>query len=203
MCVLLVAVIGGLYYYTSKITSGSIFKTAGDVEARDVALVLGTSRNMANGGRNPYFYTRVDAAAQLYKMGKVKKILVSGDNRKLNYNEPQDMLEALIALGIPKEDIILDYAGFRTFDSMVRAKEVFGLSKLIVVSQQFQLERALYIAGNKHMDAIGYAAKNPFISKRMVAREVLARTRAFLDCNLLGTTPHFLGPKEEIKVCSL
>lgn len=200
--VLAVAVVFGLYRYTSVITRSSIFFDTDKIESRNVALLLGTSPNVRNGNDNPYFYTRINAAVALYKAGKVKKILVSGDNSRSYYNEPADMLKALVDRGVPKEDVILDYAGFRTFDSMVRAKEVFGQSRVIVVSQQFQLERALYIAHEKNMDAIGFAAANPHISLGMKAREILARTRAFLDCNILGTVPHFLGPKEVIEFCS-
>jgi SanA protein len=191
---------GAWYYYTCSATNSRIFGDIEKVVPHDVALVLGTSKYLRNGWANPYFYNRVDAAAELYLKGKVKKILVSGDNAHITYNEPMDMLRALMAKGICKEDIILDYAGFRTFDSMIRAREVFGQNSFIVVSQKFQLQRALYIGEAKNMDVIGYEAKDPDISKKVMVREVFARTKAFLDCYILGTAPRYLGAKEAIEV---
>lgn len=187
------------YWYIGHISDSHIYTDINEVGQYDVALVLGTSKYNRSGTRNMYFYHRIDAAVDLYTHGKVKKILVSGDNSLREYNEPFDMLKALMDRGIPRKDIVLDYAGFRTFDSMVRANEVFGQSSFIVVSQKFHLERALYIGLAKKMDVVGYAAKDPIDNNaRLFAREVMARTKALLDCKLLGTTPKFLGQKEVI-----
>lgn len=187
------------YWYIAKATSKHIYSDASQLGVYDVALVLGTSKYSKSGHRNMYFYNRIDAAVELYNAGKVRKILVSGDNSERAYNEPYDMLKALMERGIPRKDIILDYAGFRTFDSMVRAKEVFGQQRLVVISQKFHLERALYIGMVKGMDVAGYIAKDPKSSNiPLFAREVFARTKAVLDCQLLGTTPKFLGQKEVI-----
>lgn len=178
------------------------FTDINNIEAHDVALVLGTSKYTRSGKRNPFFAYRIEAAADLYFSGKVKKILVSGDNSLKEYNEPQDMYEALIAKGIPKEDIVLDYAGFRTFDSVIRAREVFGQDNFVVVSQQFHIERAIYIARSKNMKGVvGYAAKDPTTAKtKMFTRELLARTKAVLDCYVLGTSPKFLGEKVDMDI---
>lgn len=187
------------YWYIGRLADSHIYTDIEKLDQYDVALVLGTSKYNKSGTRNMYFYHRIDAAVDLYNHGKVKKILVSGDNAQKEYNEPFDMLKALMDRGIPRKDIVLDYAGFRTFDSMVRANEVFGQQSFIVVSQRFHLERALYIGLAKNMDVVGYPAKDPNQANLpLFAREVMARTKAMLDCKLLGTTPRFLGQKEVI-----
>lgn len=143
------------------------------------------------------------AAADLYKMGKVKHILVSGDNHVENYNEARDMLNTLISLGVPKSAITLDYAGFRTLDSVVRCKEVFGVTHVTIISQQFHTERALYLARTHGIEAIAYTAKDPDynkqIGKMVLVREKFARLKAILDV-ILGTKPKFLGKKEPILI---
>ncbi len=171
-----------------------------EVESVKVAVLLGTSQFLSNGQKNQYFEFRMNAAAELYNAGKVGYILVSGDNRKSNYNEPVAMQNALIKRGIPEENIVLDYAGFRTLDSMVRAREVFGQKKFIVISQKFHNERAVYIARKKGIEAFGYNARDVEVRAgfKTRVREVLARTKMMLDLYILRTQPHFLG--EEVKI---
>ncbi len=171
-----------------------------EVKSKQVAVLLGTSRYLSNGNKNLYFEYRMDAAARLYDSGKVKYILVSGDNRQKNYNEPVAMKEALVKRGVPEDRIVLDYAGFRTLDSMVRAREVFDQNSFIVVSQKFHNERAVYIAHHKGIDAIGYNARDVEVAAGLKTRmrEVLARTKMMLDLYLLRTQPHFLGEKVKI-----
>ena len=125
---------------------------------------------------------------------------MSGDNRKKDYNEPEEMKQALVAKGIPVEIIFPDYAGFRTFDSVVRAKEVFGQTEFIVVSQRFHNERAIFIAGKKGIDAVGYNASDVsayygFLTK---IREYGARCKVFLDM-MFRKKPHFLGDPIDIE----
>ena len=171
-----------------------------DIPHRYVALVLGTSPKGRFGGPNRFFIARINAAAELYQAGKIDKILVSGDNHRKGYNEPEAMQQALIEKGIPEEIISLDYAGFRTFDSVIRAKEVFGQQAFIVVSQQFHNERAVFIAGKKGIDAFGYnAADVSFRRGGLVThvREWGARCKVFLDL-LFGKKPHFLGEPIDI-----
>ena len=148
---------------------------------------------------DPYFVYRIDAAAKLYHSGKIRKILISGDNRRKGYNEPEDMRNALIAKGVPDSCIVLDYAGFRTYDSMVRAKKVFGQDSLIVVSQHWHNERALYIAHRIGVEADAFDAKDRtgFTTIRLTVREWLARTKMAIDL-LFMHDPHFLGEKIEI-----
>jgi SanA protein len=143
---------------------------------------------------------RIRAAAELYHAGKIDYILISGDNRYDYYNEPQMMQDDLIELGVPKEKIFLDYAGFRTLDSVVRAKKVFGLKSFTVISQRFHNERALFIAQNHGLHAVGYNAKD--VSKnygfKTNLREKFARVKVVLDL-MTGKEPKFLGEQIEIK----
>ena len=174
--------------------AGRIFDSIDGIQHREVALVLGTSK-YSNGRLNSFYTARIRAAAELYNAGKVDGILVSGDNGREDYNEPAQMKEDLVALGVPAEYITADYAGFRTLDSIYRAEEVFGLQTYTVVSQPFHLERALYLAGQRGQDVIGYAAYGPagYWGRRVRAREVLARALAVLDVEVLRREPRFLG----------
>lgn len=173
-----------------------VYRDIHQVPSAGFAIVLGTSNKISTGARNNYFYYRIDAAADLYFSGKVKKVLLSGDNGQKYYNEPIEMKEALMDRGVPKKDIILDYAGFRTLDTMVRAGEVFGVDSAIVVTQEFHLPRALYLGSKQGMVVYGYAAKSPsghYRNTRMSIREWLARVSAFLDVQVLHTRPRYLG----------
>tara|TARA_B100000809_G_C15120570_1_gene524105 strand:- start:750 stop:1424 length:675 start_codon:yes stop_codon:yes gene_type:complete len=167
-----------------------------------VALMLGTSRYTVRGTTNLYFKYRIDAAVELYQSGKIKHIIVSGDNRMENYNEPKQMQKALMSRGIPESAITLDYAGFRTLDSVVRCKKVFGQTKFIIISQQFHVERALFIAHKYDIDAIGFAAQDPpeKYSTKTKIREVFAKTKAVIDLYLINKKPKFLGKKEVINI---
>lgn len=139
---------------------GKVFSDVASVEKRRVGLVLGTTKILADGRLNLYFRYRVEAAVVLYKAGKVEFLLVSGDNNRDGYDEPTDLMEELVKQGVPQDKIVLDYAGFRTHDSMIRAHKVFGLDSVIVISQQFHNERAIYIAENNGLDAIGFNARS-------------------------------------------
>lgn len=171
------------------------------IEARDVALVLGTSKSFNGKYENPFFTHRMEAAAALYHAGKVKHILVSGDNSTDTYNEPRDMRKKLLELGVPKEAITMDFAGLRTLDSVVRSKKIFQQKKLIIVSQEFHNYRAIFIARYHGIDAIAYNAKYPKnATNKTLWREFLARPKAVLDLYLFGTKPKFLGEKIDIRV---
>ncbi|MHA7944561.1 SanA/YdcF family protein [Formosa sp. 3Alg 14/1] len=172
------------------------FTKSNQIKKNKVGLVLGTSKFLTNGELNLYFKYRIDATVDLFKNGKINFVLVSGDNGNKNYNEPTDFKKSLIQRGIPENKIILDYAGFRTLDSVVRAKDIFGQTELTIISQQFHNERAIYLANKNGMDAIGFNAKD--VSTRyglkVQLREYLARTKVFLDI-LFGVQPKFLGEK--------
>jgi len=164
-----------------------------------VAVVLGTAPNLVNGYQNYYFTYRIEAAAKLYKSGKVTHFIVSGDHGRKNYNEPEAMKLALIKNGILENVIYLDYAGFRTLDSMIRAKEIFGQKEFIVVSQEFHNQRAVYIARQNGINAYGYNAKdvNKHAGLKTNIREYFARAKVFTD-SFLGVEPKFLGEKIDI-----
>lgn len=161
-----------------------------------VGLVLGTSKSLKNRNNNPYFFYRIDAAEELYKSGKISYIIVSGDNSTKNYNEPEDMQNELIARGIPKTKIFLDFAGLRTLDSVIRAKEIFGQSSFIIISQRFHNERAVFLAQKKGIEAYGYNAKdvNKKAGLKTNLREYLARVKVFWDL-FFGVDPKFGGSK--------
>lgn len=170
-----------------------VYSDADRLPEHDCALVLGTSRIVQGKYLNKYFLSRIAAAVELYRRGKVRRILVSGDNGRKSYNEPEDMKNELLKNGIPEQDILLDYAGFRTLDSVLRARNLFGYSKYIVVSQQFHCERAVYLARQHGLEVIGYAADevSPRFRLKRYFREPLARFKAWLDIHILHTRPHF------------
>ena len=161
-----------------------------------VGLLLGTAKYTSDGsGRtNLYYQYRIQAALELYKQGKINYILASGDNGKYSYNEPLEMQKDLIAGGIPKDKIYLDYAGFRTLDSIVRSQYIFGQNSITVISQPFHNERAIYIAKHKGINAIGYNAQaiTGSYSYRVKIREKLARLKMMSDL-ILNKQPKFLG----------
>ncbi len=161
------------------------------------ALLLGTSKWKVGGGKNLFYQYRIEAAARLYKADKVEKIVVSGSNRTTKYNEPRDMRKDLIAKGVAAKDIISDYAGLRTLDSVIRFHKIFGQREGIVISQKFHNSRAIYIARKNGIMLYGYNAEDvPFRYRiKVMVREVFAKCVCFFDVNLLNTAPHYLGEK--------
>lgn len=198
---------GFLFFVLSNLwiiysTHDQIYKSIEAIPSTDVALVLGTSKRLKSGETNPYFNFRIDAAEKLYKTGKVKHLILSGDNQTKYYNEPQYMREALLKKGVPDSVITLDYAGLRTLDSVVRCKKIFGQSKFIIVTQQFHSYRAVFIAENFDIEATAFVADNISLSKSfsVISREFLARPKAILDLFFLNVDPKFMGEKEDINV---
>ena len=179
---------------------GKCFASVEQMPKRRVAVVLGTSPKYKDGQENLFFTYRIHAAAQLYKAGKVEFLLLSGDNNKREYNEPEEMKKALVEQGVPEQAIFLDYAGFRTLDSMVRAKEVFGQDSITIISQQFHNERAIYLAEHAGLEAVALNAHDVPGSHglKVRLREYLARVKMFIDL-IVGKQPHFLGENIEIK----
>lgn len=178
-----------------------VYQNVEDVAYSDVALVLGTSKSTNGKHENPYFTHRITAAAELFFAGKVKHILVSGDNSSQHYNEPRDMRLALIERGVPDSCITMDFAGLRTLDSVVRSQKIFQQKRITIVSQEFHNYRALFIAQHYGMDAIAYNAAPPRgVTLKTTLREYLARPKAVLDLYVLHTQPKFLGDKITIRV---
>ena len=175
------------------------YSSVQDIPHRHAALLLGTTPKTVRGTTNKYFTYRIDACAALYKAGKVDRIIVSGDNHRRNYNEPEAMRKALLEKGVPDSVIFLDYAGFRTLDSVVRANEIFGQTSYTIVSQRFHNERAIFIARKKKIDAIGFNARDAGrrYGLKTRIREVFARCKVFLDL-MIGKQPHFLGESIDI-----
>ena len=195
--VLVVAFLGGNDIGISRNASGRLFDQVSQTPVLPVALVLGTSKYV-EGSLNAYYAYRIVAAADLFHAGKVKGILVSGDNATPNYNEPTTMKKDLISLGVPEEFITQDYAGFRTLDSVYRAQKIFGVKHVIIVSQRFHCQRALYLADAIGLPAIGYCAQEAAYSESFTVRgrEVLARALAFVDVKVVNTQPRYLGKRE-------
>lgn len=183
--------------YVSSFSSPYIFEEWYQLPNNKCGLLLGTSKYKISGGINPYFSERLDAAAMLYHSGKIKFIIASGDNSELNYNEPRAMMSGLKDRGVPAGHIFLDYAGFRTLDSIVRAREIFGQDSITVISQHFHNERAVYIGRVYGILVTGYDANDNEDPSGVVVRmrEVFARFRAFLDVKIFREQPKFLGEK--------
>ena len=183
-----------------KNASGKTFSETKNIPKNKVGLILGTSKKLRNGRINLYYKYRLDAAVKLYNAGKIEYIVISGDNGSKNYDEPTDFKNDLIKYGIPENKIFLDYAGFRTLDSVVRIKEIFNQSSITIISQQFHNERAIYLAEHFDIKAIGFNAKtiSGKYGLKVQLREYLARVKVFVDI-LFKVEPKFLGEKIKIK----
>lgn len=180
-------------YYESK---NFLFSNAKKLPTTKAALLLGTSKKLKNGNDNLYFNYRIDACVQLYHSGKVSYILISGDNGSKEYNEPLDMKNELISRGIPSEKITLDYAGFDTYDSVLRAKMIFGQDEFIVVSQKFHNQRAVYIARRNGIHAYGYNARDvkKMNGLKTKIREFFACVKAYVEVKV-NVKPTYLGER--------
>jgi SanA protein len=178
---------------------GKLYTDVQSVPFNKVGLLLGTSKVLSSGWPNLYYNYRIEAATQLLKAGKIKYLIISGDNGRKEYSEPEDMRADLIANGIDSTVIFLDYAGFRTFDSIVRLKEIFSQQSVTIISQQFHNERALYMASSEGITAVAFNAADVSARQgfRVQLREKLARVKVFVDY-WFGTKPKFLGAKVNI-----
>lgn len=161
----------------------------------EVGLVLGTSNFTREGKPNPHFAGRIHAAVELYQIGKVKKLIVSGANPDSSYNEPRRMWQELTKQGVPSDVITMDFAGFRTLDSIIRAQQVFGLNRFTIITQRYHAYRAVFIGKKLDLSVVAYAAPGgePGFDPRLMLREWAARFRVVLDIFLLQTEPKFLG----------
>ena len=182
-------------------SSGRVYSkaTVDAIPSVRAAVVLGCSRTVSGGLGNLYYQRRIRAAAELYAAGKVRAVVVSGDNHVRSYDEPTDMKADLVACGVPVDRIVCDYAGFRTLDSVVRARKVFGLEEFVVVSQPFHVRRAVFIARGFGINAVGYEAEDVSgrHSVKTCLREQLAKIAAVIDV-VIRRRPKFLGPQEQV-----
>ena len=194
-CIGVLLLVGFANLQVSRATADRLHRSVESVPVNRAGLLLGTSPYVVSGRANPFFRYRIEAAADLYRAGRIEFIIASGDNRHHSYNEPMQMRRALIAAGVPEDVIFLDYAGFRTLDSIVRAAKVFGQHSFTVISQEFHIRRALYIAHHYSLDAVAYTARDVpgYTGVSVQAREILARALAVLDLHVFGTEPRFLG----------
>jgi len=178
-----------------------LFDDSAQLPYVDVAVVLGAAPIGPEGGPNRYFEYRLDAAAALWLAGKVKYLLVSGDNSRPDYDEPSAMRAGLISRGVPASAIYRDFAGVRNGDSMLRAKSVFGLQRLIVVSQGFHAARAIFLARDEGIEAWGLAARDVDRAYSVFTelRRYPSAVRAYLDV-WLDTPPRHAGSSVAIGV---
>lgn len=186
--------------WVTSSTRQQLYNDIQKIPHNKTGLLLGTAKFLKRGQINYYYQYRIDAALALFRAGKIDFILISGDNSTEHYNEPETMLADLVAQGVPKEKIFLDYAGFRTLDSILRCKEVFGENNVTVISQPFHNQRALFIANHKEVAAIGFNARdvNSYGGLRTQAREKLARVKMLLDL-IFDKQAKFYGEKIKIQ----
>lgn len=190
-----IAITAGSRLWVHSVANGRIYTDVNRVPKAKVALVLG-AYVFPDGELSLPLRDRVNTAIKLYKAGKVEKLLMSGDNRFHHYNEPQRMADYAISKGVPAEDVVADFAGRRTYDSVYRAKHIFGQDRLIVVTQGFHLDRALFLCDKLGVDAYGVPGKWPGAFKSKI-REIPASINAIIDVYILRPVP-ILGDKEEI-----
>lgn len=208
LCAVVAAAIlvGAVWFGVELDSRARIYTNLADIPPAKAGLVLGSSRLLRDYVANPYFQNRITAAAALYHVGKVEYLIVSGNQARGGrprggYDEPADMRSALIEAGVPADRIYRDYAGFRTLDSVLRARLVFGQDRVIVVSQQFHLARALFLAERHGIQDDGYEAQavpQRYAAKTQI-REVAARVAALIDVTI-NTPPRFVGKPVELGV---
>jgi len=198
------AVIGGIVILANRViesaTEHAVYSDVAKIPANRVGLLLGTSKTLRYGKPNQYFTNRIDATIQLFNARKIAYVVISGDNSHKYYNEPQDMKDELMKRGLPESKIYLDFAGFRTFDSVYRVHAIFGQTNFTIISQEFHNERALYIAQSLKLHAIAFNAEDvtAYMGIKTKLREKLSRVKMFVDL-AFHKKPKFLGDKIEIK----
>jgi len=183
----------------TKIGKQYSYNSINNLPHNHCAVVLGTNKYISAGKVNLYYTYRIQSAVLLYKSKKIDYIIVSGDNKYKSYNEPISMFNDLVEAGIPKDRIILDYAGFRTLDSVVRCFMVFGQHQFTVISQPFHNHRAVFIGRKRGLEVIAFNAGDQVgrPSIKVILREIGARVLLSYDL-LTGTQPHFLGEKIQV-----
>lgn len=192
---LIALILGALAYSAVQRDGRPISGDVSTVPAMPVAIVFGA------GIHNAVIDDRVLTAVALYKAGKVRKLLMTGDNGRVGYDEPGAMRDTAIAAGVPAGDVVCDYAGFRTYDSLYRARDIFGVHRAVLVTQRYHLPRALYLGRRLGLDVVGMdAAKHSYgrAQRWWDLREVVAVEAAWLDVNVTHRRPKFLGPKEPL-----
>jgi SanA protein len=192
----LLLIIGAAEVYTNAMANAYCHQSPADCRQGDVGLVLGCSKLFSKGKPSPYFEGRINAASRLWKSGKLRCIIVSGDHREKYYNEPRDMKQALIKRGVPEHAIVCDFAGLRTYDSVYRARHIFGASSITIISQGYHVKRAVATARQLGIDAEGFCAAPIAFNRptliRQFLRERAARVAMVFDL-IIGEEPRHMG----------
>ena len=165
-------------------TDSQLYRDSSLMPDNEVGLVLGCSPYARTGVPSQQFHGRIEAAAELYRLGKVRRLILSGANPDARYNEPKKMREALLEKGVPSEAMVMDFAGDSTYDSITRAKLVFGLTQVTIITQRYHSYRAVFLARKTGIRAVAYVAPlsvNAGMGSRNPPREVLARVLAVFD----------------------
>lgn len=194
LLIVLIIFLISLDCYISRQTEPFIFYQSEKIPHTSIGVVLGTSKYIKGGGINQFYKNRIEGAVDLFQSGKIDYLLLSGDNGTLNYNEPITMRKDLLKAGIPSSVIVLDFAGFRTLDSIIRANKVFDANNFTIITQKFHCERALFIAQYQGIQAQCFAVPSPNKMKLVRIREIFARVTVFIDLYILKREPKFLGP---------
>ena len=197
---LLLVIVGGINYIVDSTTHKQIYSDVNAIPKNKVGLLLGTAKyeDKARKLINPYYQNRIDATVALYMAGKVDYIIVSGDNSSAYYNEPALMKADLIARGIPAKKIYMDNAGFRTLDSILRCRDIFGQDHFTIISQAFHNQRALFIANHKQITAVAFNAAEGDSFWDAILREKLARVKMVFDL-IFNTQAQYYGERVEIE----
>jgi SanA protein len=200
LLLLLLTLIAGINYIVAHSTENQLYSDINKVPRNKVGLLLGTAKYMDKTRQivNPFYQNRIDATVALYMAGKIDFIIVSGDNSTFYYNEPALMKEDLVARGVPPNRIYMDNAGFRTLDSILRCRDIFGQDHITIISQAFHNQRAVFIANHKHIDAIAFNALDGDSFMDEVVREKLARVKMVFDL-LLNTQAKYYGDTIDIR----
>lgn len=201
IAVILLIIVFACSYWVTDNARGKTYNDVSSIPYNRVGLLLGTRKTLDDHITiNPFWKYRVEATYALWKAKKIDRILVSGDIGWHGYNELEDFKDAFLALGIPDSCMVFDYVGFRTHDSVIRCKKIFGQKRVTIISQKFHNERALFIAQKYDLDAIGFNANDVSLRRGFTNffREKAARVLLFLDLYVLHTKPHILGKKMTI-----
>jgi len=177
---------------------GAVYHAAADVPQKPVAIVFGAK--VWASGPSAILKDRLDAGVRLYQLGKVTKLLLSGDHGRREYDEVNTMREYVLRQGVKAEDVFLDHAGFRTYATLYRARDVFGVKSAVLVTNEFHLPRAIYTGKAFGLDVVGLASDTRTYRSwaRNQAREFLARTLAWIQVNITRPRPKYLGPGIDI-----
>ena len=186
-------------------TNSRVYDSIDEVKSNSIGLVLGTAKKVAPTSPNPHFEHRMAAATELFLEGKIKHLLVSGDGGSKYYNEPRDMTAKLVSLKVPEKAISSDNSGYRTLDSIIRAKKIYGLEDVTIISDGFHVNRALFVARKMGLNAIAFSSQPVKLkySLNTRLREYLARVLVVLDLYVLDTQPDSLGDPVSIVVSDL